>query len=83
MWIAIAIIVVVVAFIAAAAVYTYVRPPRGPAVTRHELTPFEATATAKPMNSGGMAGNGPGGDWTSRSGSSWDEKTSGQTDQTS
>jgi hypothetical protein len=78
MWIAIGIIVVVVVFLAAAAVYTYVRPPRGPAVTRHELTPFEATATAKPMNSGGMAGNGPG-----RSGGSWDEKTSGGADRPS
>jgi hypothetical protein len=79
MWIAIGIIVVVVAFIAAAAVYQYVRPPRGPSIGRHELTPFEATATAKPNTTGALAGDGPGGDWTNRAGSSWDKQTSGET----
>jgi hypothetical protein len=78
MWIALGIILVVVAFVVAAAIYQYVRPPRGAAVTRHELTPFEATAAAKPNNSGALAGNGPGGDWTSHDGSDWKKKTSSE-----
>jgi len=76
MLIALGIIIVIAVFMAAAAVYQYVRPPRRPAVTRHELTPFEATATAKPTISGVMAGGNPGGSWTSKDGTSWKKKTS-------
>ncbi len=78
MWIAFSVIIVVVVFVAAAAIFQYVRPPRRPAVNRHELTPFEAQATAKPNNSGSFAGNGPGGDWTSHDGTDWKKKSSSE-----
>jgi hypothetical protein len=75
MWIALGIIIAVVVAISAYVVIQYLRPPAGNRVERHELTPFEATAAAKPQISGVMSGGGPGGSWTTHQGSSWEDKT--------